>query len=247
MTTHVTTEHPARTDLATAVAPSATDDFVPAGIPTSTRWAWAGVVAGLAGVGTMVATSMVSAIYDPKIYLDANAIQDRLGEQTTPMLVFQIVSSVGALAMVVFAAGLHRRLRTRLGDSLAPTIALAGLAGTAVVTVLGGGLNTEFISGVHDKALPASSAMYNHWIGTIPWCWLLAGLSALAVFSAARRGAVPRWMGIVSLVLGGLTVLAGTLPIQYIAIVPGSLWLLILSVGFLVGDKSHRDGAHRSA
>ena len=51
---------------------------------------------------------------------------------------------------------------------------------------------------------------------------------------------MPRWMGITSLVLGGLTVVSGVLPVQYMAIVPGALWVLVISVGFLVGDKAHR-------
>jgi hypothetical protein len=88
--------------------------------------------------------------------------------------------------------------------------------------------------------LASNAAMFNHWTGTIPWCWLLAGLSALAVFSAWRQGAVPRWMGITSLVLGGLTVVSGVAPVQYMAVLPGALWVLVLSVGFLVGDKAYR-------
>ena len=50
--------------------------------------------------------------------------------------------------------------------------------------------------------------MFNHWIGTIPWLWTLAGLAGLALFAAYRRGGVPRWIGLVGLVLGGLTAAA---------------------------------------
>jgi len=142
----------------------------------------------------------------------------------------------------VFAAGLQRRLRARLGnDHLAPPIAFAGLVGTAVVSVLGTGLDTEFIA-VTDQELinPASAAMFNHWIGTIPWCWVLAGLSAAAVYVAARAGAVPRWIGRTSLVLGGITLVAGVSPLQYLAGMTGPLWLLVVSLGFVVGDKAFR-------
>ena len=100
--------------------------------------------------------------------------------------------------MVVFAAGLYRRLRAALpGDSIAPTVAFAGLLGTAFVLVMGSGLDTEFMLCTDEDARPlaANAAIYNHWIGTIPWCWGLAGLSGIALFATARAGGVPRWLG----------------------------------------------------
>ena len=207
---------------------------------TSNGWALAGVAAGVLGIGTMVSSSTINAIYDKSIALDEDAILAKLADQSVQIITFQVVASLTALALVVFAAGLHRRLAARLDDSIVPMVASAGLIGTAVVTVLGTGLDTEFAVGIEDHVLAANAAMFNHWTGTIPWCWLLVGLSALAVASAWRQGAVPRWMGITSLVLGGLTVVSGVLPVQYMAIVPGALWVLVISVGFLAGDKAHR-------
>ena len=233
--TTVTTRNPVRSDV------SATGSTRPTR-RTSSRWALSGVAAGLLGTGTMVSSSTINAIYDKSIAQDEDAILAKLADQSLQIIVFQVVASLTALALVVFAAGLHRRLAARLDDSIVPMVASGGLLGTAVVTVLGTGLNTEFAVGIEDHVLAANAAMFNHWTGTIPWCWLLAGLSALAVFSAWRQGAVPRWMGITSLVLGGLTVVSGVLPIQYMAIVPGALWVLVLSIGFLAGDKQFRAG-----
>jgi hypothetical protein len=233
MTTHVTTRNPVRADLPTGSTPTRATR-------RNSRWALAGVAAGLLGIGTMVSSSSINAIYDKSIAQDEDAILAKLADQSVQIVVFQVVASLTALALVVFAAGLHRRLAGRLHDSIVPAVASAGLTGTAVVTVLGSGLNTEFAIGIEDHVLAANAAMFNHWTGTIPWCWLLAGLSALAVVSAWRQGAVPRWMGITSLVLGGLTVVSGVLPIQYMAIVPGALWVLVLSIGFMVGDKAYR-------
>jgi len=237
MTTHVTTRNPVRADLPTSGTPT------PATRRPSNGWALAGVAAGVLGIGTMVSSSMINAIYDKSIALDEDAILARLADQSVQIITFQVVASLTALALVVFAAGLHRRLAARLDDSIVPMVASAGLIGTAVVTVLGTGLDTEFAVGIEDHVLAANAAMFNHWTGTIPWCWLLVGLSALAVASAGRQGAVPRWMGITSLVLGGLTVVSGVLPVQYMAIVPGALWVLVVSVGFLAGDKAHRSGS----
>jgi len=74
-------------------------------------------------------------------------------------------------------------------------IALAGLLGTTVVSVLGSGLDTEFMLAFRageDAIDPHNMAMYNNRIGTIPWIWVLAGLAGIAVHVASRTGAAPR-------------------------------------------------------
>jgi hypothetical protein len=56
------------------------------------------------------------------------------------------------------------------------------------------GLDTEFSFGVRDGEeflVPANAVMYNHWLGTIPGVWILAGLTGLALFAAARKGGAP--------------------------------------------------------
>ena len=240
MTTHVTTRNPVRSDVSTAAA-----DETAAGTPattTSRTWALAGIGAGVAGIVSIVASGMIGSVYDEDLIGDPNAIAADLADKTVPILAFHSAALVGAVLLVVFAAGLQRRLRARLGsEHLAPTVAFAGLVGTAVVSVLGTGLDTEFIAVTDQEFInPASAAMFNHWVGTIPWCWVLAGLSALGVYVAARAGAVPRWIGRTSLVLGGLTLLAGISPLQYMAGLTGPLWLLVVAVGFVIGDKSFR-------
>ena len=234
MTIHTSTTNPDRSDL----------DVVPVRATRPSRaWSLVGVGAGLAGIGTVIASSMVNAVYDEDLAGDTPAIADKLADQTAPMFAFHTFTLVGAVLLVVFAAGLHRRLRAGVGDvSTAPLVAFAGLVGTAVVSVLGSGLDTEFMLAVGEKDMvdPANAALYNHWIGTIPWCWVLAGLAGIAVFVAARAGAAPRWIGRVGLVLGGLTLLLGVSPLQYMAAVTGVLWLLVTALGFTVGDRAFR-------
>ncbi len=198
VTSTVTTSNPVRADLsATPTRPTRR---------ASSRWALSGVAAGVLGIGTMVSSSMINAIYDKSIATDEDAILAKVADQSTQIIVFHVVASLTAVALVVFA----RRTAPSPGRPSRrqhpPMVASAGLLGTAVVTVLGSGLDTEFATGIEDHVLAANAAMFNHWTGTIPWCWLLVGVSALAVASAWRQGAVPRWMGITSLVLGGLTV-----------------------------------------
>ncbi|WP_243056710.1 hypothetical protein [Nocardioides sp. SR21] len=234
MTTYSTNLQPARTDLPGTTTTAQRQ---------SRTWTLAGIGAGIAGLGTVVTSGMVNAVYDPDLAGDSPAIAEKLADQTGPMFAFHTFTAVGAVLMILFAAGLFRRLRARsAADSTVPLVAFAGLLGTAVVSILGSGLDTEFIMGfVSDQEIdPSNAVMFNHWIGTIPWLWTLAGLSGLAVFAAGRAGGVPRWIGIVGLVLGGLTLLLGVSPLQYMAGMTGPLWLLVTAAGFCLGDRAHR-------
>lgn len=237
--TTISTTRPVRSDVIERTTPAPTRH--------GRLWALGGVGAGLAGIGTVITSSRIDAAYDPALAGDSQAIAAELGTLTTTMMVFHTVTVLSALLGVVFAAGLHRRLAARLpAPSMLPLLAFAGLVGTAVVSVLGSGLDTEFAFGLAagGGVIPADNAvLYNHWVGTIPWVWVLTGLSGVAVFGAGRQGAVPRWLGLVGLVLGVLTLLVGLSPLQYLAAAPGALWLLVTATGFLVGDKAYREDA----
>jgi hypothetical protein len=247
MTTHVSTTNPVRSDVLEH-RPEVVASSRAAARP-SRAWAVAGIASAVAGIGTIVTSSMVSTVYDEGFAGTTDGVAAALQDKAGVMFAFHSITVVGALLMVVYAAGLFRRLRQSLPEgSTIPLVAFAGLVGTAVVSILGSGLDTEFMmplaqgDGLVDDA---TGAMYNHWIGTIPWLWTLAGLAGVAVFAAARRGAVPRWIGRVSLVLGGLTLVLGTSPLEYMSGVTGALWLLVTAIGFAVGDKAHRAAAAR--
>lgn len=233
MSTHVTTSTTSTTvrpDLSTA-----------AGTRPSRTWGLAGIGAGLAGIGTIVTSSGINAVYDPDLKGDAVGRAEKLADQTVSMYAFHTVTALGAVLLVVFAAGLYQRLRAT-SDGAAPLVAFAGLVGTAVVTVLGSGLDTEFMMGLPQEGVidPYNAVFYNHWTGTIPWCWVLVGLSGLAVHVVARAQGAPRWVGRVGLVLGGITLLAGISPLQYVAGMTGPIWVLVTAIGFVVGDKAFR-------
>ncbi len=206
---------------------------------TSRSWALAGIGAGVAGIGSVVASGLTGAVYDEKIAGDAVAITERLAELTTQILVFHTATMVSALLLVVFAVGLRRRLASAVpADSLLPGVAAAGLLLVAAAQLLGSGLTTEFVFGVQDVDLmvPETAAFFSHWMGTIPWLWGTAGLTAIAVAVAARRyGAVPRWLGITSLVMGGLLLLIAVSPLQYMAGMVGPLWVTIAAIAFATG------------
>ena len=59
----------------------------------SRSWAIAGIGAGLAGIGSVVASGFTGAVYDEKIAGDAVAITERLAELTTQILVFHTATT----------------------------------------------------------------------------------------------------------------------------------------------------------
>jgi hypothetical protein len=240
VSTHLATNNPVRSD----VVPTQDGPASPAPRDNSRLWALSGLGAGLLGVGTIVTSSMVDVVYRDEFKGTTQGVAEALDQKTGVLFAFHSITTLGAVLMVVFAAGLLRRLRRGAGDSIAPTVAFAGMLGTAVVSVLGAGLDTEVmmaLSAGADGTVPDSTAsFYNNWIGTIPWVWVLAGLAGLAVHAVSRLDVVPHWIGRVGLVMGGLTVLLGVSPLQYMAGPVATLWLVVTSVGFLVGDRAHR-------
>jgi hypothetical protein len=242
--TTVTTQNPVRSDLA-SIETGATGRST----STSRLWAVAGIGSALLGAATIVTSSASGYVYqDEYSHGSIDGIAGELSDNAGILFAFHSITALGAVLMVVFAAGLFRRLRATAGDSLAPVVALVGMAGTAVVSIMGSGLDTEFMMPAGQGTASVddgSAAIYGHWVGTIPWLWTLTGLAGLAVFALSRSRTVPRWLGIVGLVLGGLTVVLGVSPLEYMSGVTGVLWLLVTALGFAVGDRSFR-GASRA-
>jgi|GEM_PF-555279 len=252
MTTHETSAR-TRTPVAGAAAGGGTgtarptpDGADPAG-PVAARvrpqprgWALAGIAAGAAGIVGIQASMAVGANW-AETAGDADAIVADLAGRTTTLVLFHTATVLSAVLVVVFAAGLHRRLAQQApAASVLPAVASGGLLLVAVAGLLGSGLDTQFVFGLSDPdvLVPESGAFFSDWVATIPWLWVGAGLSGVAVAVAAlRHAAAPRWLGWVGAVLGGLTLLLGVSPLQYMAGFTGPLWLLVTAVGFAVGDR----------
>lgn len=235
LASHVTTHNPVRADLPA--------EHGPAGTRADRRWAFAGIGAGLAGIGTIVTSSSINGVYDQELVGHPDQIADKIADQAPYMFAFHSITMIGAILMVVFAAGLFCRLKAVVGVTASTIVALAGFLGTAVVSVMGAGLDTEFMMSLsfdRDSVDDYNIAHYNHWVGTIPWLWVLVGLSGLALFAIAKQGGVPRWIGRVGLVLGGLTALLGVSPLEYMSGVFGALMLVVVAVGFTAGDREYR-------
>ncbi|QCQ93335.1 hypothetical protein [Rhodococcus sp. SGAir0479] len=204
-------------------------------------WAYCGAVAGLAGIVGIQASGLIDAAYAENVAGDAVAIANRLADQRAAIVVMHVSLTLACLLMLVFAAGLARRLADRLPEgTLLPVVAGAGLFLTGTACLLGTGFTTELVFGLGhlDEVVPEFAVVGAHWMGTIPWLWAGVGVSGLAVAAALlRHGAGPRWIGWVSLVLGGLTALFGVSPLQYLAGFTGPMWVLVAAAGFAFGDR----------
>ena len=200
-------------------------------------WVYAGLGAGLAGFATIVGSSLAGAVYEEELAGDALGITEKLADQTVPILVMHTGAMLSAVLLLVFAAGLRRRLTQATPEgSLLPQVASSGLMLVSVALLMGSALTTEFVFGVKDPELlvPETAVFFGHWISTVPWLWVGAGVAALALGLAGRRyGTVPTWLTWTSLVLGGLTTLLGVSPLQYMAGMTGPLWLTVAALGLL--------------
>jgi hypothetical protein len=210
--------------------------------PPGRTWAVAGALAGLAGAVGIYTSLQVDAVYNKDYAGDAGRITERLDEFVPELLVLHGGMVVAAVLLLVFAAGLRRRLSGRLpADSLLPAVAASGLLLTSVVALMGSGFTTEIVFGLtaEDGELdPEFAAVVAHWIGTIPWLWIGAGLTGVCVALASlRHGAAPRWIGLGSAVLGGLTLLVGMSPLQYMAGFTGPVLVFLLGAAFALGDR----------
>jgi hypothetical protein len=220
------------------VSPSTHDQPDPPAPRPGRGWVLAGVGAGLAGIASIVGSSLSGAVYDEDNYGDPQKVADAMSDLVPQLLVFHTATMISCALLVVFAAGLHRQLRHRTGsESLLAGVAAGGLGLVAVAQLMGAGLTTEFAFAFQapDGAIaPESVTFFGHWIGTVPWLWGGAGLTAVAVAVASlRRGAYPRWIGWTSVVLGGLTALFLVSPAQYMAGMTGPVWLTVVALGLL--------------
>jgi hypothetical protein len=211
---------------------------------TSRAWAFAGLGAGVAGIVGIAASMSISAVYDEELGGNAQGIYERMQDFVPNIIVFHTATLIGVVLLVVFGAGLRRRLQSDLPvGSLLPDVAFGGLLLTSVAGLMGSSLDTEFGSALVQtervKVVPEVFVFYGHWLGTIPWLWVGAGLTGVALAVAAlRHRAVPRWIGWVGAILGGLTLGFGVSPLQYMAGMFGPLFVTIAAAGFLFGDRN---------
>ena len=89
----------------------------------SRAWAWTGVAAGVLGIVSIQASMALGANWEQTAG-DADAVVADLAGKTPTLLVFHTATVLVALLVLIFAAGLKRRLDVQApAGSLLPTVA----------------------------------------------------------------------------------------------------------------------------
>lgn len=204
-------------------------------LPEGRGWVLSGIGAGLTGAASIWLSLSSSPPMIDKV--TPEEVVAHYATMVPTLIAFHLTTVLAAVLVLPFAAGLLRRLSAQApAGSLHGSVAMLGLTVLSAVLVLGSGLNTQFVFGfLQPELLVASDAsFYSHWIATIAWLWVTAGLAGVAVgLAGLRHGAIGKGLAIASLVLGGLTLLLGISPLQYMAGFVGPVWLLVVSLGML--------------
>jgi hypothetical protein len=208
---------------------------------TGRGWARAGAVAGLAGIGMILASGSVSVTEEA--LADNAFVHEAVIDGDGAVWAFQVLCSAAALGATVFAAGLRRKLAAQApADSLLPSLAAAGLWLVAAMLLVGGGISTELFwslaqdaSDVDADTIGAHMAIFN----TMAWVWAGIGLTTGSVAVAAiRHGSLPRWLGWFSAVVTVLVALSQLVPLQYMAAFFGAPWLLVAGIGLARAERA---------
>ena len=211
---------------------------------TSRAWAVAGLAAGIAGIVGIAASMSISAVYDEELGGNAQGIYVRMQDFVPNIVVFHTATLVGVVLLVVFGAGLRRRLQAQLPGGQPPARrGLRRLAADVRGRAHGQLARHRVRLGARPNRASQGRARGLRLLRTldrhVPWLWVGAGLTGVALAVAAlRHRAVPRWIGWVGAVLGGLTLAFGVSPLQYMAGMFGPLFVTIAAAGFLFGDRN---------
>ncbi|GAA0806196.1 hypothetical protein [Spirilliplanes yamanashiensis] len=203
-------------------------------------WALTGAAGGLTGLAGLFACAELTAPAEGLLG-DNAALAATLAGRGGYVWAYQVVCAVTALCLAVFAAGLRRSLAAHVpAASLLPGLAAAGVGAVAVLVLVGGGIATELFwaldAGADPDAIVAQLAVYD----TLAWVWAGGGLAAGAVAVAGfRHGAVGRWFAGTSAALAALVGATQLYPVQYIALVPAGLWVILAGVVFAARPRTN--------
>ena len=213
----------------------------------TTGWAWAGAGGGLLGTAGLMVTGN---LYDASTgaVADNEVLAAAVAGNASLVWAQQVVTAVVAACLVVFAAGLRRHLaRQEPAGSLVPGVAAAGVALTAAAVFVGGGISTEmFWALTGDQPFDPDTVGAHVTIhNTIAWLWGGLGLTAAAVaFGGLRRGSVGRVLAAFSAVMAVLLLASQALPVQYVAVIPGGIWLVTAGTVLALSGRRRAAGRH---
>lgn len=233
-----------------------TSTFVPHSPATSAmpvpgghhRWAAAGWIAGLLSVPVfMVVTAGLMVPTDALI--DNERVLDELRGDAAWVWAFQTGSVTIALLVAVFGLGLRRRLagQTPAGSILAD-LAAAGMLLVAALTLVGGGISTEMFHSLRhaDEVDPDTIAAHLAIFNTMAWVWAGGILTTIATAVAGlRHGAIGRRLSIFAAVMSVLVAITQIVPLQYLAVLPVTLFLIVSGIALQRESKPEGTSSYR--
>lgn len=209
---------------------------------TGARWPLVGLVGAVAGFASVV-VSMPSLAEDE--YSSGVRVIDQLERGGYHVGFVLGLVSVGCL--LVASSGWKRWAERRVPESLAGRTLAQGLAATATINVIFTclmGSMALYLPGGPDEGWLSDQAVFTNFtlldFGTLlGWWGAAASAVCVAALALGRSRALPRWMGVVSIVL--------LLPALLMAAVMGlpgfvgftmPIWLAVISVGMVVSRRA---------
>lgn len=210
---------------------------------TGARWPLVGAVGAVAGFASVLVSMPASLTEDD--YESGVRIVDQLEPGGYHAGFVLGLVSVGCL--LVASSGWKRWAERRVPDSLAGRTLAQGLAATATINVIFTclmGSMALYLPGGTDAGWLSDEAIFTNFtlldFGTLlGWWGAAAAAICVAVLSLGKARALPRWMGVTSIVLlvpPALMAVAMGLPGFVGFTMP--IWLVIISVGMVLSAKA---------
>jgi hypothetical protein len=226
---------------AEAVPAAHADQAQPVG-RTGARWPIVGAVGAVAGYASVIVSM-------PTLTEEEYSMGVRVIDQLEPggYHIGFVLALVSAGCLLVSSSGWKRWAERRVPESLAGQTLAQGLAVTATINVIFAclmGSMALYLPGGPDEGWLSDQAIFTNFtlldFGTLlGWWGAAASAVCAAVLALGRSRALPRWMGIVSIVLllPALGMAAGmALPGMVGFTMP--IWLLAVSIGMVFSRKA---------
>lgn len=200
-------------------------------------WAWSGLVTFVLGFAFNWAPVLMGVSEaDSK---DPDRLMAAL-DTTGNAWLGRVSSGVGFLtvaALIIFATGYRRFLRSRMPDSLIPDVAYGALLATGGALIVASVFRAMLFDSIDYYDNSVHAAFY-----ALSWDvalagWTLGFLAAAASAVAGFRGALPKWFAWVSTVLAGLGILLALAGVAFPAHMPVFIWLICASIVCLRGSS----------
>jgi hypothetical protein len=205
------------------------------------RWPWFGVAAAAAG---LVSSMLTINDLDEEIVAQGVDVLDHLDRGR--FHVAFVVGLIGVALLFVTSTGWKRWAETHAPDDLAARTIGPALAATATINVifvcLTGSMALYMPGGTDEGWLSREAMFVNYTLldfgQLLGWWGGMVAAGCVASLALRRINVVPRWMGIVSVVL--------MLPAAAMALVMGlpgfpglvmPIWLAVMSIGLVVSRK----------